>query len=111
MIDCTTESIRHCLKQGVTSVHALEDHYTWGIFCDLVDQGRLPVRVFYVPYWENRKSQKIPEAGQTRGKLLSCDRVKIFSDGALGPCTAAVSVPYKGSDKNNKGLLMHTQVS
>ena len=105
----TTESIRHCLKNGVTSVHALEDNHTWDILCDLADQGQLPIRVFYVLFWENRKRHNIPEAGQYKGKLLSCDRVKLFSDGALGACTAALSFPYKGSD-NNKGLLLHTQV-
>ena len=99
----------HCLNNGVTSVHALEDNDTWDILCDLVDHDQLPLRVFYVPYWQNRRKHGIPQAGQCKGKLLSCDRVKIFSDGALGPSTAAISVPYKGST-NNTGLLWHTQV-
>jgi hypothetical protein len=36
--------------------------------------------------------------------LLSCERVKLFSDGSLGAETAALRRPYVGSD--NRGMLI-----
>lgn len=46
-------------------------------------------------------------------QLLSCHRVKLFTDGALGSETAALSAPYICKDENdtkvNTGILMHSQ--
>lgn len=84
-----------CLRYGLTSVHALEGS-TWPIYCDLADQGMLPIRVFYSAYYSHRQRKCFPMAGETHGDMLSCDRMKIFQDGGLCICTAALSEPYTG---------------
>jgi len=40
-----------------------------------------------------------------RNGLLTCQRVKLFSDGSLGAETAALRTPYVGTD--NRGVLIH----
>lgn len=46
-----------------------------------------------------------PPAGASDGPLLSCGRVKLFSDGSLGAETAALRRPYVGTD--NTGVFIH----
>lgn len=46
-----------------------------------------------------------PYSGASLPPLLSCNRVKLYSDGSLGAETAALRRPYVGTD--NVGLLIH----
>jgi predicted amidohydrolase YtcJ len=46
-----------------------------------------------------------PYSGSSLPPLLSCNRVKLYSDGSLGAETAALRRPYVGTD--NIGLLIH----
>ena len=63
------------------------------------------------PFISGHKEGNFPEkAGARRGEMLSCDRVKMFTDGALGSDTAALSLPYVCSHNDNKGVLIHSQV-
>ena len=105
------QALQVLLRHGVTSVHACELD-TWPVFCRLADQNRLNIRVFYSAYYVGGK--RLPSAGQVHGPLLSCDRVKLFADGALGVSTAAMSQPYlqhTASGHCNHGMLLHTQVN
>jgi predicted amidohydrolase YtcJ len=47
-----------------------------------------------------------PYSGSSLPPLLSCNRVKLYSDGSLGAETAALRRPYVGTD--NVGLLIHS---
>jgi len=103
-------ALRLVLRTGATSVHACELH-TWKAFCRLADEGRLPLRVFYAAY--NDHAEELPSPGEVHGPLLSCDRVKLFADGALGVATAAMSQPYlqpSSDGRCNHGMLLLTQV-
>ena len=102
-------SLDACLKFGLTAVHALEAD-TWKSYCGLADAGQLPIRVFYSAFYTSRHSENFPSARERRGDMLSCDRIKLFADGALGASTAAMSEHYV-CQTHNKGLLLQSQVS
>ena len=108
IVSNVTRGIDDCLHYGLTSVHTLECGSTWKTYCDLVDNGKLPIRVFYSAYYELNRSDEFPRAHETHGDLLSCDRIKIFQDGALGPSTAALSIPY--IDQHQCGIHIQSQV-
>ena len=95
------------LSFGVTSAHS-NDLTTWKEFCELADENELPIRIFQAAYFRGRHSGNFPTAGEQRGPMLSCDRIKIFSDGSLGASTAALSIPYPAS--KDKGILIYSQV-
>ncbi|CAH1795169.1 unnamed protein product [Owenia fusiformis] len=102
-------ALKHCLEKGITAVHSNEP-CTWGEYCELADENRLPIRVFFAEYFESLKANpeaSNPKPKEAHGELLSCDRVKVFADGALGASTAALSEPYKGCQ--HKGLLLQPQ--
>ncbi|KAG2523664.1 hypothetical protein BBO99_00003583 [Phytophthora kernoviae] len=69
------------------------------------DSGGLPVRVHLTPSIHELGKPTIPLPGACDG-LVSCHRMKIFSDGSLGAETAALRIPYKGTE--NKGILMNS---
>ena len=107
-----SNAVELLLRHGVTSAHACEDG-TWQSFCQLADQRRLPIRIFYSAFYDTlRDDASFPAAGSTHGEMLSCDRVKLFVDGALGADTAALSQPYCNSTSScpNYGLLKLTLV-
>lgn len=101
-------AVSDLVKNGVTSAHACEQH-TWNEFCELVDERKIPIRIFFSGYFHKRDLQNFPSAKEARGNQLSCDRVKLFVDGALGTRTAALSHTYCCSS-DNKGILHHSQV-
>lgn len=96
------------LECGVTSNHSCEGPF-WNEYCELADQDKLHVRTFFSAMWVGRDVDNFPAPGETRGRYLSCDRIKIWADGSLGAATAAISMPYRGK-ADDKGLLTHTQV-
>jgi len=105
-----SDGVQLLLRHGVTSAHACENG-TWPSFCQLADQRRLPLRIFYSAYYdEKRNDAGFPAPGSTHGEMLSCDRVKLFVDGALGANTAALSQPYCNSANSDHGTLLLIQV-
>lgn len=103
-----SDAIQLLLRHGVTSVHTCEDG-TWSSFSRLARQRRLPLRVFYSAFYDSRRDDAcLPAPGSTDGEMLTCDRVKLFVDGALGAGTAALSQPYRNS-ATNRGILRLTQ--
>ena len=97
-------------------IGAIED--AWGGYTTLLQQSKLPIRVLLTVPFSQLGTKHCPPPGSRlygvaeafggapaseeataatppRGApLLSCDRVKIFSDGGLGASTAAVLEPY-----------------
>lgn len=68
--------------------------------------------MFTASFYSGKDSGNFPQyPGESRGDFLSCDRVKLFADGALGDSTAALSQDYKCSHTQyGRGVLIYTQV-
>ncbi|RLN32429.1 hypothetical protein BBJ28_00002280 [Nothophytophthora sp. Chile5] len=100
---------RACWHIAVVNTKALEiAGDAWRVYAKLQEQegdNGLPVRVYLTPSIHELGKPTTPQPG-TRNGLVSCHRMKIFSDGSLGAETAALRVPYKGTD--NKGILMNS---
>ncbi|OQR95706.1 hypothetical protein THRCLA_07638 [Thraustotheca clavata] len=107
-----------CLQFGLTSkyfvvnfsnllfgVHT-NDHNAWYLYQILQDAGQVPIRIYVTPDQNEvgKSDEKYLPQPKTKCGLLSCDRVKIFSDGSLGAETAALREPYR--DTTNRGVLM-----
>lgn len=96
-----TAGLQFCLQNGLTCVQP-NDTRTWHVYKQLYDAGELPIRVFLTinqdEIYDTEAISKgtVPKAGELYGSddMLSCHRVKLFADGALGPHTAALSKPY-----------------
>jgi hypothetical protein len=99
------------LSMGITSVH---DFDVWDCFLTLNDMqqdGTLKIRVVKsIPF------PKLDEAIATglrsgRGSgLLHVGWLKLFSDGALGPQTAAMLQPYEGSSSTGMLFLKSEEI-
>lgn len=87
--------IQRCLEMGLTSVQT-NDEEAWELWCQLADEGLLPIRVFLTVYYTEMDNPGQVKAGQRHGSMVSCHRIKLFADGSLGAQTAALSCPYKG---------------
>ncbi|EQC39539.1 hypothetical protein SDRG_02976 [Saprolegnia diclina VS20] len=99
--------LQTCLEFGLTGVHT-NDHNAWYLYQELQASGRVPLRVYVTPD-QNEIGQTTIPAPKTQDGLLSCDRVKIFSDGSLGAETAALREPYRNT--SNRGVLMESDAS
>ncbi|KAE9119513.1 hypothetical protein PF005_g8287 [Phytophthora fragariae] len=98
------DALKRCVSLGLTAVHT-NDEDAWRVYAKLQGEEGLPVRVYLTPSIHELGQPSTPKPGDCSG-LLSCHRMKIFSDGSLGAETAALRVPYKGS--HNKGILMNS---
>jgi hypothetical protein len=96
--------LQQCLQYGLTAVQT-NDRKCWKLYQRLQREGNLPIRVYLTPNQDEIGSEDIPKPG-TKDGLLSCDRVKLFADGSLGAETAAVRLPYRGTE--NKGVLIES---
>ena len=115
--------LQYFLEMGITYVQT-NDEGCWPVYCQLADEGQLPIRVALTIMHKEMGGEGQPQPGATHGPLLSCHRIKLFADGALGAETAALSQPYvhrcahppsahAGEDEaksgENLGILIHTQ--
>lgn len=64
------------------AVHT-NDSNCWKLYQQLQLQGNVPIRVYLTPNHCEIGNNDAPPSGTT-DELLSCDRVKLFSDGSLG---------------------------
>ncbi|KAG3015849.1 hypothetical protein PC121_g1679 [Phytophthora cactorum] len=97
-------ALERCVRSGVTAVHT-NDEDAWHVYTKLQKKEGLPARVYLTPSIHELDKPTTPKPGACYG-LVSCHRMKIFSDGSLGAETAALRVPYKGT--SNKGILMNS---
>ncbi|OWZ11559.1 hypothetical protein PHMEG_00015401 [Phytophthora megakarya] len=97
-------ALQRCVRSGLTAVHT-NDENAWHVYTKLQKEGGLPVRVYLTPSIDELGKPSTPKSRACDG-LLSCHRIKIFSDGSLGAETAALRVPYKGT--SNMGILMNS---
>ena len=120
--------LEYCLSMGLTCVQT-NDEGCWSTYKQLADEGKLPLRVFLTIMHAEMGVAGQPKAGEEYGPLLSCHRIKMFADGALGAETAALTQPYvhrcahsqhshshgaehkdeEGEKRDNYGILIYTQ--
>jgi predicted amidohydrolase YtcJ len=97
-----------CLEFGLTSIHdAGIDYDDWDVYRELVDAGRLPLRVYAMlgdTSWPASEwFRRPPEIGR-RG-LLTVRAVKVYADGAMGSRGAALLSDY-ADRPGHRGLLV-----
>eukprot|EP00644_Phytophthora_capsici_P006352 jgi/Phyca11/12067/fgenesh1_pm.PHYCAscaffold_94_\ len=99
-------ALEGCVRSGLTSVHS-NDEDAWRVYSKLQEEGGLPVRVFLTPSIYELGKPTTPKAGARDG-LVSCHRMKIFSDGSLERNTGILmnsdeELVKKISDANDAG--------
>jgi len=95
---------------GLTGVHdAGVDDMTISLMRELVDEGRLPIRIYAMLSDDEALLAKWFEKGPLidYGGRLTVRSVKLYADGALGSRGAALLQPY-ADDASNSGLLLAT---
>lgn len=95
---------------GLTGVHdAGVDDLTISLMRELIDEGRLPVRIYAMLSDEDALLAKWFDQGSliNYGGKLTVRSVKLYADGALGSRGAALLEPYT-DDRSNRGLLLTT---
>lgn len=97
--------LEHCLKVGLTMVQS-NDPDCWQIYKELDLENKLPIRVALTLFYRDLDRENVPSPN-TKINLLTCDRVKLFTDGSLGGQTAALREVY--SDTKKMGVTIHTQ--
>lgn len=70
------------MRSGLTAVHT-NDEDAWHVYTKLQEDEGLPVRVYLTPSIHELGKPTTPKPGACDG-LVSCHRMKIFSDGSLG---------------------------
>lgn len=102
------EQAQHKLAQmGITSVHDFDGVDCFSALQMLEREKRLKMRVLKSIPFSNLDAAL--EFGVTTGfgsSLLKIGSIKLFADGALGPQTAAMLAPYRGSEDDYGTLLL-----
>ena len=98
-----------CLRSGLTSIHdAGVDRERIGLYRDLIDQGRLGIRVYAMlggtGPMETPDLSEPPLLSYGDG-MLAVRSIKLGVDGALGSRGAALLEPYS-DDPDNSGLIV-----
>ncbi len=97
--------LQKCLSVGLTTVQT-NDSKAWELYSELEEEGKLPIRVYLTPMYDEIMGVGFPTP-QTRKGLLYMDRVKILVDGGLGGHTGALREPY--ADVGTTGQLIYSQ--
>ncbi|CAK0813376.1 unnamed protein product, partial [Prorocentrum cordatum] len=107
------DGLRCCMERGATAVQTNDSQEigdiagSWDAYAELADEGRLPCRVFLtVGHAEIGTGSAPPVPLVHESGLLSCDRAKIWTDGAMGARTAAMLEPYADDPGNTGNLSM-----
>jgi len=98
-------ALHDCLRLGITSIHTVEECY-WNEYVSLAKEDKLPIHCYFSAVYSDMDTENCPSAGEEHNNL-SCKFIKIFVDGALNTQTAALSMPYVGS--NATGVLQFTR--
>jgi len=93
-------------QMGITSVHDFDRRSSFVALQILHERGKLNLRVVKsIPQEDLTYAIGIGLRSGFGNDFLRIGSVKLFSDGALGPQTAAMFEPYIG-ESENRGLLM-----
>ena len=99
-------AMREAAALGVTSVQAMSTDYpTIAALSDLLQEGKLTLRVYAVPAISTVEDQAQLGIGRAFGSsLLRIGALKAFADGSLGARTAYFFAPFD-DQPDNRGLL------
>ena len=103
------KSMNSLASLGLTSVHdAGIDSDNLQAFQELVNEGKMPIRINAMLYLPSKNWQKIISKGNYKSSddMLNFNSVKIQADGALGSRGAALIEDYS-DHAGHKGLLLH----
>ena len=99
-------AISHLSAIGLTSIHDFDQRDCFIALQELHDQGDLNIRVLKsIPLVDLPHAIALGLRTGFGDLLLRLGGVKIFSDGALGPRTAAMLQPYD-TEPENRGILL-----
>jgi predicted amidohydrolase YtcJ len=89
-----------------TSCDALSSPALIALYREVARRGRLPCNVVAMPFhdWTDGPPDADPDAPAGR---VRAGAIKLFGDGSLSGCTAAVSTPYEGT--HDHGILHRDQ--
>ena len=94
-------------EMGITAVHDFDGAASFAALQELDNNGQLRLRVTKSIPLENLEHACFLGLRTGFGSsFLKLGSVKLFSDGALGPQTAAMLEPYDHSDPSKVGMLM-----
>ncbi len=91
------------VQMGITGIHEIAHLTDFEIYHELAEEGKLPLRVYFLPLyeeWEGKKEKlpEIPEWLWVRG-------VKFFADGSLGARTAKLKEAYADASGRGEWVL------
>eukprot|EP01062_Namystynia_karyoxenos_P000701 TRINITY_DN10264_c0_g1_i1.p2 TRINITY_DN10264_c0_g1~~TRINITY_DN10264_c0_g1_i1.p2 ORF type:complete len:621 (+),score=195.09 TRINITY_DN10264_c0_g1_i1:90-1865(+) len=106
-----SRGVTFCQTNDGNEIGGISD--PWARYSELADADELPMRIFLTVSWRAIAGKpgggRAPRAGVAHGGgLLRCERSKLWTDGALGPSTAAMLEPYS-DNPNNSGLMQLTE--
>ncbi len=100
---------RACVAAGLTSIHdAGIDTRTWQAYLHLLQEGRLPLRVYAMAMYGSDLAETLLRTGPIIGlgeDRLTLRAIKVIADGALGSRGAALLEPYT-DEPDSRGLLL-----
>jgi len=114
-IDETVNALAACQASlwelGLTAVHDFDGPTCFQALQSLKDQGRLGIRVLKsIPLEGLDAAAAVGLRSGSGDDWLRIGAIKVFSDGALGPRTAAMLSPYEG-EPQNLGRSLHDRES
>lgn len=99
-------ALHEAAQRGVTSVQDMNlDYGDLSLYSQLLEQGKLTVRVYAAPPISKVEDQAQLGVGRAFGSpSLRIGALKMFADGSLGSRTAYFAEPYS-DEPGNRGLL------
>jgi predicted amidohydrolase YtcJ len=94
-------------KMGITAVHDFDGATSFAALQELDNHDQLRLRVTKsIPLENLDHAFQVGLRSGFGSAYLKVGSIKLFSDGALGPQTAAMLEPYEHADKSKTGMLM-----
>jgi predicted amidohydrolase YtcJ len=106
-IEAINEAQRRLWQLGITGLHDFDGRSSFMALQSLQENGQLGLRVLkHIPRDELEHAVGMGLRSGFGDDLLRIGSIKIFSDGALGPYTAAMIDPYEGEPDNFGNLFL-----
>jgi hypothetical protein len=103
-------ALKYLIGLGITSVHDFDQRTCFLALQQLHHNGSLPIRVTKsLPYEDLEHALALGLTSGFGDDFLRIGNIKAFSDGALGPRTAAMLQPYEGEPENRGMLLLDAE--
>ncbi len=107
VIDSISKAQSELLRMGITGIHDFDRQVCFSALQNLHGNGKLKLRVIKsIPLESLPHAVELGIQSGFGDHRLRIGSVKLFTDGALGPYTAAMIQPYEASPDNHGMLLM-----